>query len=186
MLQDELRERYFEWMYHIVFGERRYNRLSYRKLLMFLYNTEFVPIIEEDENRVQDGIDFRFRFGYEYGYSRDIINNYLNDRPCSVLEMMGALAFKGEEQIMDDPDYGDRTGQWFWNMIVSLGLGSMSDSRFNKNYANNVIFDFLNRNYKPNGEGGLFTIDNCMYDLRSVEIWTQFMWYLNLIIEQSE
>ena len=87
---------------------------------------------------------------------------------------------------MDDPDYGDRTGQWFWNMIVSLGLGSMSDSHFNERYAASVVDSFLNRNYAPNGSGGLFTIDDCAYDLRDIEVWTQFMWYLNQIIEQSE
>lgn len=186
MSHDELIKKYFDWMYRIVFGDRRYTRLSYRRLLIFLFNTEYYPIIGEDENRLQDGLDFRYRFGYEYGYSRDIIKTYIDNRPCSVLEMMVALAFKGEEQIMDDPDYGDRTGQWFWNMIVSLGLGSMSDSHFDEKYAASVVDRFLNRNYAPNGSGGLFTIDDCAYDLRDIEVWTQFMWYLNQIIEQSE
>lgn len=40
------------------------------------------------------------------------------------LEMIIALAIRLEEHIMDDPDIGNRTGQWFWDMIVSLGLGS--------------------------------------------------------------
>ena len=41
--------------------------------------------------------------------------------------MMIALAIRCEEHIMDDPDAGDRTGQWFWSMLVSLGLGSMDE-----------------------------------------------------------
>ena len=84
---------------------------------------------------------------------------------------------------MKDDAYGDRTGQWFWNMIVSLGLGSMHDNNFNNSYIYFVISKFLHREYKPNGEGGLFTIENCKYDLRNTDIWTQYMWYLNTIIE---
>lgn len=52
-----------------------------------------------------------------------MIASYLDNRPCSVLEMIIALAIRLEEHIMDDPDIGNRTGQWFWDMIVSLGLG---------------------------------------------------------------
>ena len=80
---------------------------------------------------------------------------------------------------MDDPDYGDRTGQWFWNMIVSLGLGSMDDRNFVKNYVDDVIFRFINRDYEPNGQGSLFTLEHPARDLRYVEIWSQAMWYLD-------
>lgn len=97
--------------------------------------------------------------------------SYLDNRPCSVLEMLIALAFRCEEHIMTDPDIGNRMGQWFWNMIVSLGLGSMSDSRFDAAYTDDVISRFMNRKYKRNGEGGLFTVERCKYDMRTVEIW---------------
>lgn len=183
MLQEELSTKYFEWLYRLVCGNDEYNRLSYRKLLSFLHNVEFTFIFELDENRAQDGIDFRYRFGYENGYSQDIIERYLDNSPCSILEMMIALAFKVEEQIMDDIDYGNRTGQWFWSMIVSLGLGYMNDIDFNESSAYRIISKFLDRNYRPDGKGGLFTIENCPYDMREVEIWSQFMWYLNTILE---
>lgn len=177
--QDQLNNEYFEWMYHLVCNDKYYKNLSYRKLLCFLHSTEFVYIVERDSNRAVDGIDFRYRFGYECGYSRETIERYLDTRPCSVLEMMIALAFKVEEHIMDDPDFGNRTGQWFWNMIVNLGLGAMSDSKFDRVYAEQVIFRFINREYERNGKGGLFTIQDNKRDMRSAEIWHQTMWYLN-------
>ena len=93
--------------------------------------------------------------------------------------MMVALAFKVEEQFMDDDDYGNRTGQWFWNMIASLGLGTMNDNDFDEGYVRRVIYRFLDREYESNGKGGLFTIENCRCDLRDMEIWSQFMWYLD-------
>jgi hypothetical protein len=96
--------------------------------------------------------------------------------------MMVALSVRCEETIMDDPRIGDRTGQWFWGMISSLGLGSMMDNQFDKEYVDSVIDRFLKREYEPNGKGGLFTIKRCRYDLRSVEIWYQMCWYLDKFI----
>ena len=183
MLQNDLENKHFEWLYNIVCdNDDSYKHLTYYKLLYFLYNTEFTYIVMMDRNRVREGINFRYRFGREFGYDRDFIDGYFDDKPCSILEMMVALAFNAEEQIMDDPDYGNRTGQWFWNMIVSLGLGSMHDDNFDEGYVRGVIYRFLTRNYEPNGKGGLFTVENCPYDLRDMEIWAQFTWYLSGIL----
>ena len=85
---------------------------------------------------------------------------------------------------MDDPKYGNRTGQWFWNMIVNLGLSNMNDDNFDETYFNRVMQIFLNREYSPNGRGGLFTVKNSPADMRTVEIWYQFMWYLNEFLEE--
>ena len=184
MLQNDLKDLYFEWLYSLVCdNDDSYNRLTYRNLLRLLYNIEFTYILKMDVNRMKDGINFRYRFGYENGYSNDIIAEYLDIDPCNVLEMMVALAFRAKEQIMDDSDYGNRTSQWFWNMIVSLGLGAMHDYNFDEGYVRSVIYNFLTRNYAPNGKGGLFTIENCMYDLREMEIWSQFMRHLNEVLD---
>lgn len=185
MTQDRLNDEYFEWIYNLVYTDRYYEDggLSYRKLLMQLHNIEFTYILPLDENRAIEGVNFRYRFGYEKGYPDDLIRRYLDTRPCSVLEMMMALALYVEETIMDDPKFGNRTGQWFWNMIVSLGLGQMTDVHYDRDSVDYVITRFLNRDYAPNGEGGLFTIHNTPYDLRDVEIWNQCMWYLNEFLD---
>lgn len=169
---------YFEWMYNLMCGDR-YVNISYRKLLTFLHDTEFIFYIPKDANRAEDGIDLRYRFIWEHDYPD--ITEYL-DGPCSVLEMMVALAIRCEENIMDNPDVGNRTGQWFWGMITNLGLGSMTDERFDEERARDIIDIFLNREYEPNGKGGLFTVRNCDSDLRDVEIWYQLCWYLDSIV----
>ena len=97
--------------------------------------------------------------------------------------MMIGLAIRCEEWIMDNPNYGNRTRQWFWSMISSLGLGSMHDERFDEAYVKQIVIRFLNREYQPDGRGGLFTIRNCEYDLRDVEIWYQLCWYLDDIAQ---
>lgn len=174
-----IREEYFDWLYELVCKQRYSNRISYKKLLTHLHNTVFRYSILKDQNRAEDGICLRYRFTDEY-YSIKDAEKYLKG-PCSVLEMMVALAVRCEENIMDDPNIGDRTGQWFWEMIGNLGLGSMNDTRFDIVYVDEVISKFLDRKYSPDGRGGLFTIKNCDCDLRKVEIWYQLCWYLDSI-----
>ena len=182
MTINDIKNEYFEWIYDMVCGQRYQNVVSFRKLLIFLHDTEFTYLIPRDENRANDGINLRYRFCLECGYneSYEIILGML-DGPCSVLETMVALSIRCEEDIMNDPILGDRSSQWFWRMIVSLGLGSMVDEKFDIGVAIDIIDRFLNREYEPNGKGGLFTIRNCEYDLREVEIWYQLCWYLDSI-----
>lgn len=181
MNRDILKNEYFDWMYDLVCYRKYCGRLSYRKLLAYLNNRDFIYILNMDGNRAEDGIDLRYRFAYEHNYDYPMVATYLDDRPCSVLEMMVALAIRCEDSIMADSDIGNRTSLWFWNMIKSLGLDHMSDTNFDKDAADEIIDRFLDREYEPNGKGGLFTINHCRYDLRSVDIWYQMMFYLDEI-----
>lgn len=170
--QDEISNRYFEWIVDLV-G----NGESYRRLLLRLHQIEFIFLIPKDENRAKDGIDLRYRFALD---SRMMDAEDYLDEPCSVLEMMAALALRCEESV-DDPLYGDRTSQWFWKMINNLGLGYMTDDRFDIDEVDYVIDKFLHREYSPDGHGGLFVIKRNRRDLRKVEIWYQLCWYLDSI-----
>jgi hypothetical protein len=164
---------YFEWLYNKMCGTV-YGPVSYRKLFTQLYETEFTFTMPRDVNRAEDGIDLRARY-FESQSHRDI--------PCSILEMMVALAIRIEETIMDNTIIGDRTAQWFWGMISSMGLGCMIDSMYDDIRVGDILTRFLNREYMPDGRGGLFTIRNCETDLRDAEIWHQVCWYLDNIYE---
>lgn len=182
MNREEVRADYFAWLYDVACGNRYAEEISFRKLLSYLHNVDFTWVIPLDENRAEDGMSLRYRFARLQPHE-DLVCSVADMLigPCSILEMMVALAIRCEEDIMDDTAYGDRTRQWFWNMIVSLGLGSMTDDRFDKKAADTIIRRFLRREYEPNGQGGLFTIRRCVDDLRNVEIYTQLCWYLNSI-----
>ena len=180
MIQRRIEDDYFEWLLDLMCKDKYADDISYRKLFVYLHQTEFRWIIPKDKNRADDGIALRYRFSITQEYPEDV-SEYI-EGPCSVLEMMVALAIRCEETIMDDPRYGDRTKQWFWGMITSLGLNAMEDRRFDKKHVHDIIERFLDRDYQPNGKGGLFTIKNCNRDLRDVEIWYQLNWYLNSII----
>lgn len=180
MLNNEIEDEYFEWLYSFVDNRRFHRDISYRRLMIFLYNEPFRWTIPRDENRAIDGDNLKKRYaiemGFDSGYFTDDLNNY-----CSVLEVIIALALRMEETIMDDPRIGNRTSQWVWEMIGSLGLSDMTDERFNEHHVYNIVRNFLNRNYYPDGRGSLFHIPNCQYDLRGTEIWIQMLWYLDTI-----
>lgn len=167
-----MRDVYFDKLCDRVCQGRYEDKISFRRLLRQLHDIEFRYIIHNDKNRALDGIDLRSRF-------MDGDARFMDDDPCSVLEMMIALAIRCEENIMDNPEVGDRTGQWFWGMVVNLGLGSMTDDRYDEEYVDFVINKFLDRDYEPDGEGGLFHIRRCRQDVRDVEIWYQLCWYLD-------
>lgn len=173
---NEIEKEYFEWIYNLVI-DQKYNRKSYRKLFSFLFSREFTYIIDMDSNRASDGEQLRYMFGLEHHYDHSYIRDSLDTRNASVLEVMIALSIRCEEHIMEDENYGNRTGQWFWNMLTSLGLGGMDDARFNRHEANDIIDRFLAREYSPDGRGGLFTVDTHS-DMRDIEIWYQMCMYL--------
>ena len=181
MIEHGINADYFEWLYEGMCGDRYSKNVSYRKLLERLHNINFRYTILNDRNRASDGKNLRYSFAVAEGCedNPEMITEYL-EGPCSVFEMMVALAQRCES-VMDDPKIGDRTGQWFWGMIANLGLNGMTDNRYDEQYVNDVISRFLDREYESNGKGGLFTIRNCEYDLRDVEIWYQLCWYLDTI-----
>jgi hypothetical protein len=186
MTRNELNDQYFEWMYQLVLNERYSKSRSYRKLISYLNDISFRFSLPMDDNRSADGIDLRYRFGYEKSYDNRIIAQLLDDHPCSVLEMMIALSMRCEENIMANPEVGNRLGQWFWDMLRNLGLIRMDDEHFDQDYVRYRINRMLDREYESNGEGGLFVVKNARRDLRSVEIWYQACWYLDEVLEEGE
>lgn len=184
----DVNNEYFKWLYGLIFEDEQPEGISYKKLLMHLHNVEFKYSIVKDQNRAEDGISLRWRFICD----RDSIKPWESDPeyvldllngPCSILEMMIALSLRCETDIMDDPTIGNRTSQWFRVMLVNLGLGGMTDVRYDQFYVHDILDKFLHREYEPDGTGGLFTIKHCIDDLREVEIWVQLLWYLDSLLD---
>ncbi|MBO5319052.1 MAG: hypothetical protein J6B01_04490 [Ruminococcus sp.] len=175
-----IKQDYFEWMYKLMCGDRFSKNTSYKILFEHLHQHKFLYSIEKDENRAEDGVKLRHRY-------RDLFNikevDHKISGPCTVLEMLVAIAIRCEETIMDDPSMGDRTSQWFWRMINNLGLGGMTDDQFNEAQFNDIINRLLDREYEPDGRGGLFFVRDCEYDMRRIEIWTQLLYYLDSITD---
>lgn len=171
---------YFEWMLKLIDCEE-YPSKKYRKLLSFLHKTEFRYILPMDVNRYEDGVDLRYRYAYEVNLPYRETGQFDED-PCSVLEMLVALCFRCEENIMEDEEYGNRTGVWFWLCIENLGLERQSDGYFEEEYASYVIQGFLDRKFTKEGEGSITRTSNPRQDVRDVDIWTQMMWNITHVV----
>lgn len=178
-MRDRIINEYFEWLYDLICGKRYSQRISYRKLLSHLHSITFTYSIKHDVNRAEDGEALRYRYAMLHGFT-DVPECL--DAPCSVLEMMIALAVRCEETIMDDPNFGERTGQWFWLMIDNLGLSLMTDRKYDPDTVDKIVTRFLRREYEPDGTGGLFRIEDCVCDLREVQIWHQMCRFLDTIM----
>ena len=173
MNRKDLKQEYFKWLCHFI------GCYNHKKLLFLLFSIDFYYELPMDGNRFEDGVDLRYRFVDEKGYPQRYAANWLDDVPCSMLEMMVALALRIEEHITGDPDAGDCTDRWFEDMLKSSGLWSFTDDRFSQRSATNVIINVMNRRYTRNGDGGLFKLRHTRKDLRRVEIWYQAMWYID-------
>lgn len=180
MRYDKLHDEYLDWIKDKVAWDVDIS--NYTELFKYLFTKEFIYILDMDRDRFEDGIELRYQFAYEMEYRDDDISKSFKWDPCSVLEMMVALSLKCENHIMEDAEIGDRTGLWFWTMLDNLGISRFDDRHFSIYCVDEAVERFLNREYDPDGRGGLFTIQDCQYDLRNVDIWYQLNWYLNTII----
>lgn len=185
MTEQELNEKYFDWLYQLVASNKFFGNTSYYKLFTHLHNVDFYWELPMDGNRADDGINMRYIFSLENDLDNRMVASYLDNKPCSVLEMLIGLAWRIENQIMLDEAYGDRTFCWFWGMVCNLGLGQMTDDRYDEGFVEDAIQKFMHHEYAPDGEGGLFLIEGLDVDLRGVEIWDQMNWYLNEILDPN-
>lgn len=180
-MTNELQLEYFDWLCNLIGPNGQF--WSYRRLLRYLFETDFDYFVGRDGNRADRGVDLRYKFGEDTGHSQSEVACLVDIRECSVLELMVALAIDCEERIMQDHDVGNRTGQWFWEMVINLGLENETDTHFSDKHVRTVIEKFINREYEPSGKGGLFYIPNSDIDMRMIEIWHQLYLYLNERIE---
>lgn len=162
---------YLDWLSELGIPDEQ-QRISYQKLMLALYSEDFYWTVSNDGNRAEDGEQLRIIFEDETGLYCE------KEGPCSVLEMMLALAISCENNIMYDPDEGDRTGIWFWEMIVNLGLEELDDWSFDLNRFDRIMQNFLGRRYSKDGYGGPFFIENFGKDMRKIELWYQLNFYL--------
>lgn len=181
MSGNRITDGYFSWMYNMVC--RDISDRTYYELFNYLNLVAFEPIILMDTNRVDDGLGLRYRFADAKKLDCDDVTRAFAGKPCSVLEMMIALAKRCDETIMYDYSLGDRTSAWFWNMIDTLGLSDMDDSNFDALKAGHIMYIFMNRQYSKDGSGGLFKIHDDSKDMRNIEIWYQMYFYLDELVK---
>ena len=186
---------YYDWLVSIIDNDE-YQCDWYQELLHKLYSVKFRWTIPMDENRAEDGMDLRDKFlrdnELKGWYQSDAFPYY-----PTVLEVLVALACRMEDDILFDPEYGDRTWEWFWMMMQNLGLDEMDDSNFDEDEVDEILDIFMDRRYGRDGKGSLFPSkigqksgefsghfqnqkwsESGQFDLSRVEIWYQMNYYI--------
>lgn len=172
MSTQELDELYFSWLYDQVAEPSVSDPTkTYWNILRILYKTEFIWIVPNDHNRLEDGKDLRIEFVDQSGLTA-VDLDWMN-LGCSVLELMiglsRRLAFEGEGEPRD----------WFWHLMENLGLHLYNDRRrIPKTRVKEILDRLIWRNYHYDGVGGFFPLKNPYEDQRKVEIWYQMNAYL--------
>ena len=171
---------YLNWLMGLIEDE---GHLNYTELCRYLMSVDFRWSVRMDENRAADGVHLRLVFEDQTGYSFDN-----KDAPCTVLEMMIALALRGGEDILWDGE-NNWTPFIFWTMIENLGLKGYTDEYFleNRGYSDYdlevKINNFLDRNYDKYGHGGLFYVvpknSHFPKNFQKLEIWYQMAAWIN-------
>lgn len=172
MEETKLIDEYFQWIYKMMEGFFGPDK-KYSYLFEDLFVITFTYTIPNDENREMDGLNLRRHFAYAVGYNPDEVCDILRHKPCSVLEMITALAIK-IYNTMDDSSDDKPVKYWFWAMLFNLGLSTMSNDIYIGGYVHNRVNRFLNRQYNyVSGRGSLFP--NVLRDplYAEKEIWDQ-------------
>lgn len=165
---------YFDWLVYIVAPDYR-QRDHYTKLLLALYSTEFYWVINRDKNRAADGLDMRDQYERETGLYCDAYG------PCTVLEMLIALAIRCENELMYmyDPGAGNQTERWFWMMIDNLGMSRFDDyHHFDELEIDDILARFMDRNYGPDLEYCPFPVQNWVPGFEKMELAYQMNYYV--------
>lgn len=166
---------YYEWLVEKVNCQKSEN---HTRLLHTLHSIPFHIVLERDSNRARDGIYLRTQFYNSGSFFIDETVPVLDPAldPCTVLEMMIAMA---ERFCLDVIGFQFKsTADWFWYMIENLGFKHCTDDDFDDEEVYSKVQNMMNRNYKPDGRGGMFPLAHPTEDQRHVELWYQLSeWY---------
>lgn len=165
---------YFEWLCKKV-GLYDGWHSDCEDLLWQLHSIDFRYSIRNDVNRLSDGLKMRDIFLYERG------GGEFESWPCSVLEVLVGLARVISEDVIGNEGDEEVTYRWFWKMIENLGLLKYGGGRVNRSRISELVENWLNRDFEPDGVGSPFPLKH-MYpggDQRRLEIWAQACAYLS-------
>lgn len=165
-------KRYFDWLCSHVsipnLGD------TYHRVLELLWEKEFVWVIGNDDNRVQDGRDFRDLYLNQQGIEDRRSHQFTHVDGVSVLEVLigvaNRLAFLTDSNV----------GACAWKLIKNLRLDRFPDpvDQRKTEMINEILDTLIWRNYDPDGLGGFFPLKRPKRDQREVEIWYQMTEYI--------
>lgn len=169
-----LDELYSEWLYKQVFSSRlQAPSKSFRNLTHILYTTEFLWIVPNDDNRIEDGKSLRHEFVSDMELTPCRADHMWFNLGCSMLELLVVLSRRLEFEI------GEPIEDAFMELLDNLGLAGLNDQcDIPEEEVREILHNVIWRTYHEDGVGGLFPLDNPQEDQRKVELWYQLSAYI--------
>lgn len=170
---------YKAMLFDLAAGEDDFTLHRYSSLFHHLFARIFYFNVGNDVNRAKDGLNMRNHFAWRNHISEDFWKGIMPEE-CTVLEMMLALARRWNDEFLWDPDYGDRTHKWFFEMLKNLGLDFYHNGNFDGSAVDRILDIFMSRSYNRDGfRGGMFPVEeHPQIDMRKAELWYQMNYYL--------
>jgi len=169
MMTDRASCVYIGWLADQVKPNRRRN---FDELLWQMHATEFVYVVANDENRVQDAHDVRLDY-----FRQTQVKSYVGTDtlgPISVLEIMVALSRRMGFITEEPPE------MWAWVLLQNLELDKYS-GRISRRWAEEIaeiLERLIWRQYPSDGMGGFFPLAWPEEDQQTAELWNQMHAYL--------
>lgn len=173
-MREPIDELYITWLYnHVASEARRSPRRTYWSLIRKMFRTEYIWLIPNDDNRVEDGKGLRLDFLDQMNLHPEDLDVGWLTIGCSVLEMLIALS----KRLEFETDTAAK--DWFWHILHNLGLDESTDANYVGDDAVEQIFDIVIwRRYAADGTGGLFPLKEPRGDQRKIELWYQLNAYI--------
>lgn len=139
---------------------------SYRQLLQELAAKEFVWLIPNDDNRLEDGLELRLEYFDEYERTEA--------DSVSALEVLIGLSRRLAFIAEGEPEW------WAWRLIENLDLVRCWDplSARKLRDLDDRLDALIWRTYHADGTGGFFPLAWPEADQREVELWYQMNAYV--------
>ena len=167
-----LDELYFVWLYSQVGDPSVKNPTrTYWKIMRQLFTKEFVWIVPNDDNRIEDGKGLRREFA-EQAMLKSIDRDWMK-LGCSMLELFVGLSRRLAFQCDGEPR------DWFWHIIENVHLNYNDRGLYPSDSIDGILDRIIWRNYEADGHGGLFPLRHAERDQRKVEIWHQLSAYIS-------
>jgi CRISPR/Cas system-associated protein Cas10 (large subunit of type III CRISPR-Cas system) len=139
-----------------------------------MYEKEFVWIVANDDNRIQDGRDLRNSYLDTIKVEDRRDYKSMHRDPVSFLEVLVALSKRVAFIVSGNPN------EWAWKLIENLGLHRMYDQLTERkaDRIHEVLDAVIWRTYEVDGNGGFFPLILPNRDQTEVEIWYQMSAYI--------
>lgn len=156
---------------------------GYLYLCEILQDTEFLPLLEMDENRCRDCEQLRQDYADDYDDEAGDILDEIYGENCTMMELLVTLAERISFDLADS-EYEASTRKWFLEMLENCGLAEFCNERHEENEeqfedsVRTILTAVIFRKIGWDGEGGLFPLRWPRQDQRYCELIIQMNNYI--------